>query len=89
MVDGEVVCCDERSLAAFHVLRHRRNEPAAFFYAFDLSELDGTDLRREPTETRRTGSRSSSRQAAGMRRTAGGLATEKQKVKPGCPGFWN
>ena len=32
----------------FHVLRRRRNEPEAFLYAFDLLELDGTDLRREP-----------------------------------------
>jgi ATP-dependent DNA ligase len=28
----------------------RRNEPEAFLYAFDLLELDGTDLRREPIE---------------------------------------
>ena len=28
LIDGEVVCCDERGLAAFHVLRHRRNEAA-------------------------------------------------------------
>jgi ATP-dependent DNA ligase len=47
-----VVCCDEKGVAAFHVLRHRRNEPEAFLYAFDLLELNGTDLRREPIEVR-------------------------------------
>jgi ATP-dependent DNA ligase len=26
LIDGEVVCCDERGVAAFHVLRRRRNE---------------------------------------------------------------
>ena len=26
LIDGEVVCCDERGLAVFHVLRRRRNE---------------------------------------------------------------
>ena len=26
LIDGEVVCCDERGLARFDVLRHRRNE---------------------------------------------------------------
>jgi len=26
LIDGEVECCDERGVAAFHVLRHRRNE---------------------------------------------------------------
>jgi bifunctional non-homologous end joining protein LigD len=33
LIDGEVVCCDERGVAAFHVLRRRRNEPEAFLYA--------------------------------------------------------
>ena len=38
MIDGEVVCCDDRGLATFQLLRHRRNEPKAFLYAFDLLE---------------------------------------------------
>jgi bifunctional non-homologous end joining protein LigD len=42
------VCCDERGLAIFQKLRQRREEHRAFLYAFDLLELDGTDLRREP-----------------------------------------
>ena len=54
LIDGEVVCCDERGLARFDVLRHRRNEVDAFLYAFDLLELDGTDRRREPLEIRKT-----------------------------------
>ena len=53
LIDGEVVCCDERGVSAFHVLRRRRNEALAFLYAFDLLELDGTDLRREPLEVRK------------------------------------
>ena len=47
------MCCDERGLAAFHVLRRRQNEPEAFLYAFDLLELNGTDMRREPIEVRK------------------------------------
>src|SRR6478609_2029200 len=39
LIDGEVVCCDERGLAAFNLLRRRRNEADAFLYAFDLLEL--------------------------------------------------
>jgi bifunctional non-homologous end joining protein LigD len=35
------------------VLRRRQNEAQAFLYAFDLLELDGTDLRREPIEVRK------------------------------------
>jgi bifunctional non-homologous end joining protein LigD len=30
LLDAQVVCCDDRGVAAFHVLRHRRNEPEAF-----------------------------------------------------------
>jgi bifunctional non-homologous end joining protein LigD len=40
-------------VAAFHILRRRQDEPDAFLYAFDLLELDGTDLRREPIEVRK------------------------------------
>ena len=53
LIDGEVVCCDERGLAVFHILRRRQNEASAFLYAFDLLELDGTDMRREPIEVRK------------------------------------
>jgi bifunctional non-homologous end joining protein LigD len=53
LIDGEVVCCDERGLAIFQKLRQRREEPSAFLYAFDLLELNGTDLRREPIEVRK------------------------------------
>jgi len=48
-----VVCCDERGLATFQLVWHRRNEASAFLFAFDLLELDGTDLRREPIEVRK------------------------------------
>jgi bifunctional non-homologous end joining protein LigD len=53
LIDGEVVCCDERGLAIFSTLRQRGNEARAFLYAFDLLELDGLDMRREPIETRK------------------------------------
>jgi bifunctional non-homologous end joining protein LigD len=48
LIDGEVVCCDEKGVAASQLLRHRRNEPKAFLYAFDLLELNGADLRALP-----------------------------------------
>jgi bifunctional non-homologous end joining protein LigD len=53
LIDGGVVCCDEKGVAAFQLLRHRRNEPKAFLYAFDLLELNGTDLRRERSKCER------------------------------------
>jgi ATP dependent DNA ligase domain len=45
LIDGEVVYCDEKGVAAFQLLRHRRSEPKAFLYAFDLLELNGTTAR--------------------------------------------
>src|SRR5262245_14013282 len=53
LIDGEAVCCDENGLAVFQELRRRRNQDSVFLYAFDLLELDGADLRREPIETRK------------------------------------
>src|SRR6476660_7690162 len=40
LIDGEVVCCDEKGVAAFQLLRHRRNEPRAFLYALRLSGVE-------------------------------------------------
>ena len=52
LIDGEVVCCDERGLAIFATLRQRRNE-ASVPLRLRLLELDGTDMRREPIEVRK------------------------------------
>jgi bifunctional non-homologous end joining protein LigD len=53
LLDGEAVACDERGLAVFDRLRYRRADASVFLFAFDLLELDGQDLRREPLETRK------------------------------------
>jgi bifunctional non-homologous end joining protein LigD len=39
--------------AVFERLRRKHEARAAFLYAYDLLELDGVDLRREPIETRK------------------------------------
>jgi bifunctional non-homologous end joining protein LigD len=53
LIDGEAVCCADNGMAVFAKLRQRRNDRHVFLYAFDLLELDGDDLRREPIERRR------------------------------------
>jgi bifunctional non-homologous end joining protein LigD len=56
MIDGEGVICDERGVTDFDALRFalaRRSAPEALLYAFDVLELDGQDLCREPWEARR------------------------------------
>ena len=53
LIDGEAVACDDDGLPVFERLRYRRQEGRVFLFAFDLIELDGRDLRREPIERRR------------------------------------
>jgi ATP-dependent DNA ligase len=67
LIDGEVVCCDEQEMTSFQLLRQQRNEPQAFLYAFDLLELNGTDLRREPIEVRKATLASILRNRPGVR----------------------
>jgi bifunctional non-homologous end joining protein LigD len=48
LIDGEAVACDGDGMPCFDRLRYRRQDGRVFLYAFDLIELDGRDLRREP-----------------------------------------
>jgi len=55
-IDGEGVVCGPDGVTDFNRLRAalgRKGSRQTFLYAFDLLELDGIDLRREPWETRR------------------------------------
>jgi bifunctional non-homologous end joining protein LigD len=55
-LDGEGVACDPDGVTDFDLLRAALGRPAkreVFLYAFDLLELDGRDLRREPWSDRR------------------------------------
>jgi bifunctional non-homologous end joining protein LigD len=51
--DGEAVCCNEHGVPTFELLRHLSNNPDVVLIAFDLLELDGNDLRREPLAVRK------------------------------------
>jgi len=53
LVDGEAVACDSDGLPSFDRLRYRRGDGTVFLFAFDLLELNGQDLRREPLEVRK------------------------------------
>ena len=53
LIDGEAVACDGNGLAVFERLRRKPTGRHVLLYAFDLLELDGEDLRREPFETRK------------------------------------
>ena len=53
IIDGEAIVCRDDGLAVFDLVRHWANGGTAFLYAFDLIELNGDDLRREPLERRK------------------------------------
>jgi bifunctional non-homologous end joining protein LigD len=52
-IDGEAVACDDSGIQSFDLLRSRQRDSHVFLYAFDLIELSGGDLRREPLEQRK------------------------------------
>ena len=53
LIDGEAIVCDGNGLAVFDLIRGHRTVASAVHCAFDLLELDGKDLRREPIEKRK------------------------------------
>jgi bifunctional non-homologous end joining protein LigD len=53
IIDGEAVACDDNGAASFDLIRHQRANESIFLYAFDLIELNGDDLRRDPLEVRK------------------------------------
>ena len=52
ILDGEAVACDDNGIAQFNRIRYRSYDSTVFLYAFDLIELNGDDLRRDPLQVR-------------------------------------
>jgi bifunctional non-homologous end joining protein LigD len=53
ILDGEAVVCRNDGVASFDLISNWRNGASAFLYCFDLIELNGDDLRRDPIERRK------------------------------------
>jgi bifunctional non-homologous end joining protein LigD len=53
LIDGEAIVCDENGLAVFDLIRRHGALASAVHCAFDLLELNGEDLRRQPIEERK------------------------------------
>ena len=53
LIDGEAIVCDENGLAVFELIGRHGALASAVHCAFDLLELDGEDLRRQPIEKRK------------------------------------
>jgi len=53
IIDGEAVWCGEDGVANFDRIRYRRHDAEVFMWAFDLIELNGDDVRRDPLAMRK------------------------------------
>jgi len=53
IIDGEAVACGDDGIPSFDRIRYRRHDADVFLYAFDLIELNGEDLRRDPLAVRK------------------------------------
>ncbi len=53
IIDGEAIACDDHGMPSFERIRYRQHDADVFLYAFDLIELNGDDLRRDPLEVRK------------------------------------
>ncbi|MGB5182599.1 MAG: DNA ligase [Xanthobacteraceae bacterium] len=53
LLEGEAIVTNDRGLAVFDLIRHKRHGDDAVPIAFDLIELEGEDLRRTPIEQRK------------------------------------
>jgi bifunctional non-homologous end joining protein LigD len=53
VVDAEAIVCDDRGMAVFDLIRGHGRNGRAILCAFNLLEVDGEDIRREPIENRK------------------------------------
>jgi bifunctional non-homologous end joining protein LigD len=53
VIDGEAIVCDDNGLAVFDLIRGHGTNGRAILCAFDLLEVNGEDIRREPIEDRK------------------------------------
>ena len=68
IIDGEAVSCGDDGIASFDRIRYRRHDADVFMWAFDVIELNGDDVRRDPLAVRKaTLERILARAASGVR----------------------
>jgi bifunctional non-homologous end joining protein LigD len=53
LIDGEAIACNDDGLAVFKLIRSYRRGDTVTLCAFDLIEVAGEDLRRQPIEDRK------------------------------------
>lgn len=95
VMDGEIVALDEDGRSSFQLLQAYdmgKERPPIHFYAFDLLQLNGEDLKKRPLEERKKLLQKLLRRKPGVVRFSAGLGTEaapllKQARKLGLEGL--
>jgi hypothetical protein len=80
IIDGEAVACNDNGVASFDLVRHHRANESIFLYAFDLIELNGYDLRRDPFVVRKATLGSMLAKAASDTGGGGGLGLREMAL---------
>jgi bifunctional non-homologous end joining protein LigD len=82
-----VVLCPKTGLSLFDELHSGRRDRDVILYAFDLIELNGDDLRREPLEVRKATSTSLLTKTLSEHIEADGETVFSHACKLGCEGI--
>jgi bifunctional non-homologous end joining protein LigD len=84
IIDREAVACGDDEIASFDRIRHQHHDGSMFLFAFDLIELNGDDLRRDPLNVRKATLASVlARAAPGLRLNASTTAPQPPFVRFG------
>jgi bifunctional non-homologous end joining protein LigD len=83
IIDGEIVALDEKGRSSFQLLQAYdigQGRPPIFFYAFDLLQVDGEDLRKLPLEERRQRLEKLIKAKSGVIRFSSGLGGDAESL---------
>lgn len=83
VIDGEIVALDDKGRSSFQLLQAYEmgeQRPPLFFYAFDLLQLNGRDLRRLPLTERKAGLEQLLKDSTGVIRYSMSLGGDAQAL---------
>ncbi|HZL13270.1 MAG TPA: non-homologous end-joining DNA ligase, partial [Verrucomicrobiae bacterium] len=83
ILDGEIVALDEKGVSSFQLLQAfelGQKRPPLFFYAFDLLQLNGKDLRRLPLTERKLELEKLLKNSSGTVRFSAALGDDGKKL---------
>jgi len=83
IIDGEIVALDEKGISSFQLLQAYdigQERPPIYFYAFDLLQLNGKDLKKKPLEERKALLEKLIQEKPGVIRFSAGLGNQAEPL---------